>query len=301
MISAIVHTFNEEKNIDRCLCALEFAGEIVVIDMGSSDKTLEIAKTHKVRIFNHAFTGFVESARNFGIEKAEGEWILIVDADEVISHTLKEKILALSKDKNGKQDFFRLPRKNIIFGKWIKHTGWWPDYQIRFFKKGSVSWNNKIHGIPLTRGLGMDLEDREELSIVHYHYLTIGQYLDRLNRYTSVQAKEYFLKSGKITLSDLILNPVNEFVRRFFALVGYRDGWHGLSLSLLQAFSEFIVVLKVWELSRFPEIPVNLTEVESKVNESKRIVKYWFINESLKKPASGLKTLLLRIRRRFYS
>lgn len=301
MISAIVHTFNEEKNIDRCLCALEFAGEIVVIDMGSSDKTLEIAKTHKVRIYTHPFTGFVESARNFGIEKAKGEWVLIVDADEEISRSLKEEIQKITEDQNNAVDFYRLPRKNIIFGRWIKHSGWWPDYQVRLFKKGAVTWHDKIHGVPVTHGRGKELDQKEELSLIHYHYESVNQYLERLNRYTSVQAKEYFLKSGKITLSDLILNPVNEFVRRFFTFEGYLDGWHGLSLSLLQAFSELIVALKVWELSQFPQIPVRLPEVESKVNQAKRIVKYWFINESLKKRASGLKTLLLRIRRRFYS
>src|SRR4030042_2249641 len=184
MISAVVHTFNEEKNIERCLSSLSWTDEIVLIDMGSKDRTCEIAKNYKVKIFQHPWTGFVEPARNFGLSKAKGEWIFILDADEEVPHDLAKFLLSESRNPSG--DYYRISRKNIIFGKWIKHAGWWPDYQIRFFRKGKVSWIEKIHGIPLTKGHGVDMEPKERTSITHYNYQTLIQYIERMNRYSSV-------------------------------------------------------------------------------------------------------------------
>ena len=301
MISAVVHTFNEAKNIDRCLASLDFADELVVIDMGSTDKTIEIAKMHKAKVFSHPFTGFVEPARNYGIKKAKGDWILIVDADEVIPRSLKEEIIRISKDNSQKADFYRIARKNIIFARFIKHSGWWPDYQVRFFKKGTVTWNNKIHGIPVTRGIGVELEQREEYAIVHYHYDSVGQFIDRLNRYTSIQAKEQFLMGEKVTLKEMLLRPLNEFVRRYFAQEGYKDGWHGLCLSLLQSFSEMVVVIKSWELTGFREVEVNINDFERNIKSGEKMLNYWLTVEKLKKPQALLSGIILKIRRRLYS
>ena len=125
MISVIVHTYNEEKNIDRCLNALSWADEIVMIDMGSKDKTIQEAQKYNTTIYQHPYTHFVEPARNFGISKAKYEWVLIVDADEEIPKTLSRFLQKASNENIF--DYYRIPRKNIIFGKWIKHTGWWPE------------------------------------------------------------------------------------------------------------------------------------------------------------------------------
>ncbi|OGG00094.1 hypothetical protein A3D78_05545 [Candidatus Gottesmanbacteria bacterium RIFCSPHIGHO2_02_FULL_39_14] len=297
MISAIVHTFNEEKNISRCLTSLDFVQEIVVIDMGSSDKTLTIAKEFPVSVFSHPYTGFVESARNFGISKAKGDWLLIVDADEVVPRTLGDKLRQLSGDKQQQVKFYRLPRKNIILGKWIKHSGWWPDHQIRFFKKGSVIWSGEIHGVPITRGEGRELAAQEDLSLIHYHYDSLEQYLERLNRYTTIQAKELFLKNKKAELSMMFSYPVNEFVKRFFLLEGYRDGFHGLSLALLQSFSELVVILKLWELSGFRQEHISLSEYKRLSDNADKIKKYWLANELLKKPRHFISSLYLKILR----
>ena len=152
MISAIVHTFNEEKNIERCLASLSFVDEIILVDMGSTDKTVKKAREFKAKIFRHPYTGFVEPARNYGIEKARGPWIIILDADEEIPRLLSDYLIKLTKEASF--DYFRLSRKNFIFGKWVKYGGWWPDFQIRFFKKGHVFWEDKIHSIPRTRAGG---------------------------------------------------------------------------------------------------------------------------------------------------
>lgn len=301
MISAVVHTYNEEKNIGRALSSLNFVDEIVVIDMDSTDRTREIAKEFKAKIYNHPFTGFVEAARNFGINKAKGSWIIILDADEEIPRTLAVQIKnSISKGKSG-INFFRIPRKNIVFGKWLKHSGWWPDFQIRLFRKGKVHWSNELHGIPLVNGPGADLEARQDLSIIHYHYDTIEQYLSRLNRYTGIQARQYFLQNKKAGLSSLVLEPTNEFVKRFFKEEGYKDGWHGLCLSLLQSFSEFIVILKLWELSGFKDGPLSLAEIRQSNRKANRILNYWFANEILKLKNNPVSSLYLRILRKINS
>lgn len=300
MISCLVHTYNEEKNINRCLSSLWFADEIVVIDMGSQDKTREIAADFKAKIFNHPYTGFVEPARNFGIKKAKGDWILIIDADESVPRSLAEEIKRLIKGP-GEYDYFRIPRKNIIFSKWIKYSGWWPDYQVRLFKKGAVSWIEKIHGIPLTSGLGSEVRPQEEFSIIHHHYDSLSQYLDRMNRYTSVQAKELYLNNGKTSLKEIILQPLNEFVRRYFMMEGYRDGIHGLSLSLLQSFSELVVVLKLWELSGFKQEKISLDEFQKLNSSTERIKKFWIYNELLKTPGNKLSFFYLKLLRKLNS
>jgi len=296
MISAIVHTRNEEKNIARCLSSLSFVDEIVLIDMDSTDKTCEIAKEYNAKIFTHPYTGFVEPARNFGIGKAEGEWILIVDADEEIPKTLAH-FLQLE-IKHAKADFYRLPRQNIIFGKTIKHGGWWPDYQIRFFRRGAVSWTEKIHGIPLTKGRGSDLEPYEDLSILHYNYQTLEQFLERLNRYTSIASKELFLGNQRFEVSQLFEMPTREFITRYFTWGGYKDGVHGLALSLLQSFSELVTYLKLWELENFKEEKIHLSAFAKLLKEEQRQKNYWVYNALLNQPHNFLDDLLWRLKRK---
>lgn len=251
-ISVIVNTWNEQQNIKRCLESVkDLASEIIVVDMYSTDKTVKIAKKFGAKIFFHKFTSYVEPARNFALRQAQGDWILILDADEEISSDLAKILQELMTHQE--INFYRLPRKNIIFGKWIKHSRWWPDYVIRFFKKGSIRWSEKIHSVPLTRGEGKDLEAKEINAIAHYNYNSINQYLERLNRYTEIQAKELIDNQYKFLWSDLLKKPFDEFLSRFFAGEGYKDGLHGLVLSLLQAFSELIKYLKVWEKEKFIE------------------------------------------------
>lgn len=296
MISAIVHTFNEEKNIERCLSSLSWVDEIVIIDMGSTDKTLEIAGSYKTKVFNHPFTGFVEPARNFGIDKAKGDWIMIVDADEEISKSLN---LYLSVEaKSPKFDFYRIARKNIIFGRWIKRSGWWPDYQIRFFKKGSVKWTEKIHGVPITAGSGTDIEAVENLCITHYNYQNLEQYVERLNRYTSITAKELYLANEKFLVRNLIESPAKEFINRFFVWEGYKDGMHGLGLSLLQSFSELVVYLKLWELEKYKETHLDLSKVGQLMNNEFKQKNFWLTETLLKEQTGIFEKLLLKIKRK---
>lgn len=294
-LSAVINTYNEETNIKRCIDSLSsWVDEIVVVDMNSSDSTREIAKRLGAKVFIHKNTGFVEPARNFAIEKASGKWILIVDSDEEIPPTLSKKIISLTSNEHSKS-FFRIPRKNIIFNKWIEHGRWWPDYQVRLFKKGAVSWLSEIHSIPLTIGEGINLEPKGENAIIHYNYQSISQFVARLNRYTDVQSLELSKENYKFKAGDLVKKPLNEFIGRYLAGEGYKDGLHGFVLALLQGFSELILYIKLWEHQKFSEQSFNIGDFKKGVNDGFKDVRYWIKEETIKKEKSPLKKIIKRV------
>ena len=293
-ISVVINTLNEEENIPHALNSIkDLADEVIVVDMMSDDNTQEIAKEMGAKVYEHERMGYVEPARNFAISKASGEWILMLDADERISPELESAIKQIVIDERSK-DYYRLPRKNLVFSKWLRHSRWWPDYNIRLFRKGYVEWSEIIHSVPLTRGEGADLEEKEENVIVHHHYSSIDQYIERLNRYTTHQAKGLVQKKYKFAWQDVIRRPVNEFLSRYFAGEGYKDGLHGLVLSGLQAFSEFVVYLKVWQMDNFKKQHINIEDVINTSRESGSDMRYWQA-DTLLKERGGLK---YRIRRK---
>jgi (heptosyl)LPS beta-1,4-glucosyltransferase len=273
-VSVVFNTFNVARDLPRAIASVKsLAEEIVVADMGSTDGTVEAAKKLGAKVFSSEYAAYVEPARNFAISKAKGDWILILDPDEEIPAGLIKKIKEILKDP--KADYFRIPRKNIIFGKWIKHSRWWPDYNIRFFKKGFVSWNEVIHSVPLTQGTGVDLPEKEEYAIVHRNYESVDQYLERMARYTTIQAEDLMKNGYVFSWKDIIVKPLNEFLGRFFAGEGFKDGLHGLALGFLQAFSELVVYLKVWQKQGFKENNLERGEIKSEFNKGVRDIKWW--------------------------
>ncbi len=284
-ISVVINTLNEEKNITRAISSVKkFADEIVVVDMESSDKTCEIAKSLGAKVYTHKKTGYVEPARNFAIEKAGNPWVLILDADEEIPPKLVENITKILKQP--KADYYRIPRKNIIFGKWIKHSRWWPDMNIRLFKKGFVSWNEVIHTVPMTQGVGGEVEAKEELAIIHHNYDSIEDYINRMNRYSTEHAKLKILDGYKFNWKDLVIKPMAEFFSRYFYGEGYKDGIHGLALSLLQAFSELTVYLKIWQKSKFAGEDPGLEKVVDLLKVQEKELHYWENDASYKETGS---------------
>ncbi len=298
-ISVIVNTRNEGKNLARCLGGVyESVDEIVIVDMESTDDTKKIAKQFNAKIYDHKHLGYVEPARNFALSKATGEWILLLDADEIISAQLFAKLKNLA--ESGPYDFIRIPRKKIIFDKWIKHTGWWPDYQIRFFKRGVVEWGDEIHSIPITQGSGFDLEAEEKNALLHHTYQSIDQFIDRLNRYTTAEAQELIAEGEEFVWKNILQKPSQEFLSRFFLREGYKDGFHGLVLSLLQAFSMFVVQLKVWESKKFLDVS-NHHFLADFSEEQKKIASdyhYWVFQKKAEKEDSW-KRNIYKARSRF--
>lgn len=271
-ISVVINTHNEEKNLSRCLESVkEFANEIVVVDMHSADKTVEIAKKHGAQVFEHEYTRYVEPARNFALSQATGDWILLIDADEELSGTLRKKLEEIvEKDV---LDYVEIPRKNIIFGKWIEHSRWWPDYLVRFFRKDKVKFSDEIHVPPIAEGAKIILEAKEENALIHYNFQTIFQFIERLNRYSDIQSEELAKNGYKFNWKDVIVKSSNEFFSRFFAGNGYQDGFHGLALAMLQSFSEATVYLKVWEKEGFPKD--NLSDISQVFEKIVNDFLYW--------------------------
>lgn len=293
-LSVVINTLNEAKNLPKAIASVKgLADEIVVVDMQSDDGTPEIAKKLGAKVFNHKKTGYVEPARNFAISKTVNPWILVLDADEEVTPKLAQEIQKIL--KNPDADYYRIPRKNIIFGEWIKHSRWWPDYNIRLFKKDFVSWNEVIHMVPMTQGVGGQIEEKEELAIIHHNYETLEQFIERMNRYTSLHAKIRFEEGYKFSWKDVVSKPMNEFLSRYFFGEGYKDGLHGLSLSLLQAFSELTLYLKIWQMEKFKKENTNINDVIDLMRDSEKELHFWQ-NDTLYKESGKITD---RIRRKF--
>jgi (heptosyl)LPS beta-1,4-glucosyltransferase len=295
-ISVVINTLNEEENIAGAIdSAKKLSDDIVVVDMKSDDSTQALAEKKGARVYEFKRVGYVEPARNYATSKVLNDWIFILDADERLTNALVKKIKQII--KKPKADYYRVPRKNIIFGAWIKHSRWWPDFNIRLFKKGSVSWSEVIHSVPRTQGKGLDLPEKEELAIVHNHYQTIEQYLERMNRYTSIQAKMLIESNYKFIWKDLVRRPASEFISRYFAGEGYKDGLHGLTLSLLQAFSEAILYLKVWQEEKFLAQTISIDEIVKETKEIEKELDWWLLT-SLINAKRAISSLPLRIQKK---
>lgn len=298
-ISVVISTYNSEKELKACLESVSWADEIVVVDDGSTDQTVELAKKYTNHIFHHKSVGYVEPSRNFAISKATGDWIFIVDADEVIPHTLAKK-LRLLVDERPVFTHVLLPRKNIIFGKWIEHTGWWPDHLIRFFKKGSVTWKNEIHSIPEVKGEGINLEG-EANAILHTQYQTVNQFLHKnLEQYAVQEAKELQAKGYKFSYTDAIRFPSREFLSRYFAREGYKDGFHGLVLSMLMAMYHFVIFLHLWEAKQFASAEKKDIEQAFKheLRSTQKEFIYWFAKAKIDSAKNPLTKFALKVKRK---
>lgn len=295
-ISAIVHTLNEEKNIVRCLSSLSWVNEIIIVDMYSTDKTVELAKKFTSKIYTYKRTGYVEPARNYAISKASGEWIFILDADEEVGQRLTSFLQEIS-EQDLAYTYYLIPRKNIVFGRFIKHALWWPDYQIRFFKKGYVKWQEEIHSIPLTRGESKQLPAKEELAITHYNYQSVDQFLERILHYTTIEAKQRLENGYDYNFTDILRKPKDEFFSRFFYGKGYLDGIHGLVLSMLQVFYEFLVVIKIWEAKDFKQQRQDqfIKQFIDNYSQNIKMDQYWLKKLKLDSEKNWLKKVFLRI------
>jgi glycosyltransferase involved in cell wall biosynthesis len=281
-ISVVINTLNEEKNIERAIKSVEFADEIIVCDMHSDDNTVILAKKLGAKIIFHKRTGFVEPARNFAISKAAGEWILILDADEEVPEGLAKKLKQIM-DEESVATFVEIPRKNMIFGKWMQASMWWPDYNIRFFKKDFVKWSDKIHSRPEAKGQGITLAAEEHLALIHHHYTSVAQFVERNSRYSAIQAKELDQDGVEFSWKDLVKKPLGEFLGRYFANRGFEDGVQGLGLSLLQAFMFLLQYLYLWELQGYKDQKVSWDEMKQITKESGKELNYWLKYGNLSK------------------
>lgn len=294
-ISVCLATFNEEKNIKACLESVKWADEIVIVDGSSTDKTVALAKkyTSKITIRENPLMFHLNKQKAF--EKATGDWILYLDADERVSEDLKKEIREAVKNKafNG----FWIPRKNIIFGQWIRYTGWYPDYQLRLFRQGKAYLPcQSVHEQPQLTGHSGKLKN----PLIHENYQKVSQYIKRLNElYTENDKNLYLTKKQEIKWQDAFIWPVNEFFKRFFKEKGYKDGLHGLILSLFQAFSSLVTFAKVWEVQGFKKQELPLNDFFSEMKKLGKETSYWITTALIDKNKQPVKKTVLKIKRRW--
>lgn len=288
-VSAVISAFNEEKNLETCLKSLKFVDEIVVVDNSSSDKTVEIAKKYTDKIFSQKNNPKeIDMQKNSGFEKATSEWVLSIDADEEVSKELAEEIKKNIKQKP-KANGFYMPRKNIIFGKFIQNTGWYPDPQLRLFRRGKAKFvKTHVHESVKLDGQAAYLTS----NLIHHHYNTVSEFLNRtITLYAPNEAEEYLRKGYEFTYFDAVRFPLNEFLSRFFARKGYKDGFHGLMLSLLMAFYHFLIFVFIWEKKGFKEYDRQdfLEESEKEFKRGGKEILYWLTKEKLESIKNPLK------------
>lgn len=298
-ISVVISAYNEEKKLPACLDSLKgFADEIIVVDNTSQDTTNKIAKKYTKHVYKRENNLMLNVNKNFGFLKATGDWIISLDADERITPELAGEIKKVTEKNDKKISGYWIPRKNIIFGKWIQNSIWWPDYQLRLFRNGKGSFEEKhVHEMITIDG------ETEKLSspMIHENYESISQYLYKLDKiYTESEVKN-IIASGKIvSWMDAIRFPLEDFLKTFFLQKGYKDGLHGLVLSLLQAFYSEIVFVKVWEKQGFIEYNDKnfLKNIESEFKLAGLKIQYWFLTSWIENRKNPFVSLSLRLKRK---
>ncbi len=249
-ISAVIIAFNEEDRLtDALISCQDIADEIIVIDSYSTDKTVEIAKKNGAIIIQNEFKNYGDQ-KNFAMKQASNNWVLNLDADERISEELKSEILNIKmKDIKDDNDFsaYKIKRKTSYLGRWIKHSGWYPDKKIRLFKKDKSHWEGRIH-----EGLIVEGPISSELNgdILHYTYRDVTDHIKRLNRYSKMQVEDIVKKGKKLLYLRVIILPPITFVRFYVWKMGVLDGFPGFLIALISSWSTAMKYIKAIELNR---------------------------------------------------
>lgn len=294
-ISVIVHTKNSAATLEACLNSVQsLADELIVMDMGSTDDTLKIARQFKATILTHPDVGYADPARNQALQAATQDWILVVDSDEEIPPSLASKILELV-NQPGEAKGYAFPRKNLICGRWAK-SGWWPDYQRRLYQKGHVNWPPELHGKPQIDGLLVELPAKEAWAMLHHNYEQIDDFVDRAQRYSAIAAQE-FTTGQRTPRPSLVSTYLEEITKRWFVDDAQAQGRYGQTLAMLQGFFEVLSLAKMWEQTDFPAQPP-MPRLSDELWLAARNARYWEAHQAWEK-AHGLARLYWRIRMRW--
>jgi glycosyltransferase involved in cell wall biosynthesis len=275
LLSVVIITFNEEANIGRTLASVqplvaEGKGEIIVVDSGSTDRTVEIAKSHGAKVFVEEWKGYA-AQKNSAIDKAIGHWILSLDADEEVEPELITELTGSGdtgthpagpahgwcltmgggglKSLKGQPVGFLLRRKNYFLGRWVRHGGFWPDPKLRLFRRGSGRFEDRaVHEDARPEGQTKLIPCG---ALIHHSYPTLSDYIEHMNRYSSLGA-EMVVAKGPVRFSfiNIALRPLFTFIYNYFFRLGFLDGREGLLLHLYHAVYVSWKYAKAWELSR---------------------------------------------------
>ncbi len=241
-LSVVIITFNEEKNLDRCLKSIQdVADEIVITDSFSSDKTIEIAARYNAVIIQNNFLGYGEQ-KNFATSCAKHDWILSLDADEALTPELRRSIKAVK--QNPEQVVYEMPRLTSYCGQWIHHGVWYPDRQTRLYNRTKGKWiERRVHEYwaPANSApLGLLKGD-----LLHYSFSSVGDHLQKIEKYSELSAREAVSKQKDVTIFKMLFSPFWHFFHEYFVRLGFLDGYYGYIICKLSAYSAFLKCTKI--------------------------------------------------------
>lgn len=243
-ISVTIITLNEETNIRDCLESVRWADEVIVSDSGSTDRTAEICRGFGVRFFTDEWLGFGRQ-KNLCQDRAKNGWVLNIDADERVTQELKDEILSAVKD--GGRPGYYMPRKNYFGDIWIRHCGWYPDYNLRLYRKEEGRFTEaSVHERVALKGEAGYFK----APLLHRTYRDVADYLSRMQRYSALAAGDMNKAGRKASFLDLFLRPQFTFFKMFILKGGFLDGKAGLTLSALYACYTVAKYAKLWEMNR---------------------------------------------------
>lgn len=244
-LSIIIIVKNEESSIQDCLASVAWADEIIVLDSGSTDQTISICKEYTDKVYETDWPGFGQQ-KNRALEHATKDWVLSIDADERISYDLQTEIKRVIQ-LPGRHDAYTMPRRSNYCGRYMKHSGWWPDRVVRLFRRGKARFSDDlVHERVIVNGKTGKLKE----PIIHESLLTVEQVLNTLNSYSSAGAKMLADEGKKSGLTNAILHGLWTFIRTYFLRAGFLDGREGFMLAISNAEGTYYRYLKLMVINR---------------------------------------------------
>lgn len=242
-VAAVIITNNEEHNIAACLESVRWADERIVVDACSTDRTAETARSHTDRVFVRPWPGYGPQ-KNFAIDQATSDWVLVLDADERVTDPLRDEILGVLPSAHSDTAAYEIPRRNYFYGRWIQGGGLFPDYQVRLFRRSAGRYDDTL----LHERLQINGRIARLASPLDHHSMpTVAEHVRKMIRYTTLGAQEKLKVQARITALDVAGNHLVTIVKTYLIRRGYRDGIHGLVVAMFAGMHVFVKYAKAWE------------------------------------------------------
>ena len=244
-LSVVIITYNEEKNITRCLDSVKgLADEVIVVDSFSSDETKNICLSKQVNFIQNNFKGHIEQ-KNFALDHASHDYVLSLDADEALSDRLRNSILKVK--ENCAYDAYCFHRLTNYCGTWIKHCGWYPDTKVRLWNKNKGSWGGQNPHDKVILQANVSIQKLKG-NLLHYSYHTFREHISQIQSFTDISAREAFKNGKKSSIAMVILKPILKFFQSYFLKLGFLDGFYGFVVCINASYTKFLKYLKLYEL-----------------------------------------------------
>jgi glycosyltransferase involved in cell wall biosynthesis len=245
-LSVVTIALNEERNIAECLASVRWADELIVVDSGSTDRTVAIAQQFTSRVLVVEWKGY-GATKNYALDQAQGDWVLWLDADERVTPQLADEIRGVIAQGDAEVSGYTVARRAYFLGRWIRHSGWYPSRVTRLFRRMRGRFSEaRVHEQLTVKGRVNDLRN----DLLHHTDPDLQHYFAKFNRYTSLAAEDMAEAGRRFSIADLLVRPAFLFVKMYVLRLGFLDGIHGFVLSVVSSAYVFVKYAKLWELQR---------------------------------------------------